>query len=70
MNLVGPKLRKIRSQRGLSQNKLAILLNLQGWDVSRDIIARIESQVRCVTDIELTKLVKVLKIKVQDLLGL
>jgi len=34
-NMVGPKIRKLRSARGLSQSKLAMRLQLDGLDVSR-----------------------------------
>ena len=55
-NIVGPLLRELRGKRGLSQAQLATKLNLLGWDVSRDIIARIEGQVRWVADFEVVKL--------------
>jgi len=38
-----------------------------GWDVGRDIIARIESQVRLVTDSEILFLAKALGASVIDL---
>ena len=55
-NLVGPAVRKHRYQQKLSQSDLAAKCQLLGWNVSRDIIAAIEGQVRCVTDIELVGL--------------
>lgn len=55
-NIIGPRLRKLRSQKGLSQQELAALLQRGGWDVSRGIIARIEGQVRWVADFELVVL--------------
>jgi transcriptional regulator with XRE-family HTH domain len=45
-NIVGPVVRELREKRALTQSALATKLNLTGWDVSRDIIARIEGQVR------------------------
>jgi hypothetical protein len=38
-----------------------------GWDVGRDIIARIESQIRLVTDSEILFLAKALDASVVDL---
>ncbi len=48
--------RKLRYQQKLSQSELAAKCQLLGWSVSRDIIAAIEGQVRCVTDIEIVGL--------------
>ena len=61
-NIIGPQLRKLRSQRGLSQQKLAELLQRKGWDVSRGMIARIEGQVRWIADFELLFLSEVLAV--------
>jgi transcriptional regulator with XRE-family HTH domain len=55
-NLVGPMVRKLRYQQKLSQAELAAKCQLLGWNVSRDIIAAIEGQVRCVTDVEIVGL--------------
>jgi len=52
-NIVGPQIRRIRNQKGLSQPALAAKCQRIGWDISRDIVARIELQTRCVTDEEL-----------------
>jgi transcriptional regulator with XRE-family HTH domain len=51
-NMVGPQLRRIRNERGLSQPKLAELLQRKGWDISRDTLAKIEDQRRWVSDFE------------------
>jgi transcriptional regulator with XRE-family HTH domain len=59
-NLVGPQIRQLRSKSGLSQPALAAACQRLGWDVGRDIIARIESQVRHVTDAELLYLANAL----------
>jgi transcriptional regulator with XRE-family HTH domain len=55
-NIVGSVIREIRERKGLTQAQLVIKLNLAGWDLSRGTLAKIESQVRCVTDYELLKL--------------
>ena len=36
-----------------TQTQLATKLNLAGWDLSRDTLAKIEAQIRCVSDFEL-----------------
>lgn len=58
----------LRNKLGLSQAQFAAKCQLSGWDVSRDIVARIELQVRCVTDIELMTLAGVLRVPVDALL--
>ena len=55
-NIVGPLIRELREKNGLTQAERVAKLNLAGWDVSRDIIARIEGQIRWVADFELVKL--------------
>ena len=66
-NILGPQLMRIRNERGWSQADLARECQLKGWDVSRDIIARIELQVRWVGDFELLEIARVLKVPVVDL---
>ncbi len=67
-NAVGPRLMSLRARLGLSQAQFAAKCQLAGWDVSRDIVARIELQIRCVTDIELMTLAGVLRLPVEALL--
>ncbi len=67
-NIVGPVVRELREKIGLSQAALAAKLNLAGWDVGRDIIARIEGQVRWVADFEILKLAGSLGIDGPELL--
>jgi len=68
-NAVGPNLMRIRDRMGLSQAQLAAKFQVAGWDLSRDIIARIELQTRCVTDVELIELARILKVPTDALLG-
>lgn len=67
-NAVGPQLMGFRNRLGLSQTELAAKLQVGGWDVSRDIIARIEGQTRCVTDMELIDLSRILRVPLDSLL--
>ncbi len=66
-NIVGSQVMKIRNAQGLSQSDLAIACQLQGWDVSRGVIARIEGAVRWVSDSDLIELARVLKVPVKKL---
>ena len=65
-NILGPGIRRIREERGWSQDDLARRLQLAGWDVDRTLIARIELRTRCITDMELLLLAKILGVKLDD----
>jgi transcriptional regulator with XRE-family HTH domain len=69
LNHCGPWVKKLRTGKGWSQAKYASKCQLQGWDISKDIIVRIELQIRVVTDWELLTLAKVLGVEPNDLLG-
>lgn len=61
LNLVGPQVRELRARRDWTQEKFAQRLQLQGWDVSRTSLGKLEAQLRRVPDCELLFLAKVLK---------
>lgn len=67
LNLVGPQVRRFRKAQDLSQEALSAKLQVAGWDVSRESLAKLESQFRRVPDCELLFLAKVLRITVMDL---
>ncbi|WP_295762011.1 helix-turn-helix domain-containing protein [uncultured Oscillibacter sp.] len=60
-------LRKSKRPR-LSQRALADLLQLNGLDVDKNAVQRIESGQRFVTDIELSALAQALEVDVEELL--
>ena len=66
-NIVGPQVMQLRNQRGWSQEKLATVCQLRGWDISRGVVARIEGGVRWIADFELLDLAAALNVVVQDL---
>lgn len=70
-NLCGAKVSEYRLKlpEKTSQRKLADLLQIEGIDIDKNAIQRIESGQRFVTDIELKALVKVLGVTYEDLLG-
>lgn len=47
---------------------LAARLNLAGWDISRETLAKIEAQIRWVADFELVQLADALKADAGDIL--
>lgn len=67
LNLVGPRVRLLRLSKEWSQVVLASKLQLAGWDVSRESIAKLESQFRRVPDCELLFLAKVFGVELPDL---
>ena len=66
-NMIGPQLRRLRSQRSLSQPDLAEILQRSGWDISRDTLAKIEDQRRWVSDFEVAFLAETLKVPILEL---
>jgi transcriptional regulator with XRE-family HTH domain len=67
-NIVGPQIRKLRYHQGLTQEMFAARCSIQGWDLSRATLSKIEAQLRCVTDAELIILANTLKVDVNALL--
>lgn len=68
-NLIADKLRQLRESHGFSQRKLAMEFQLMGLDIDRNVITRIETKQRYVTDIELCAIMKVFQISSEELLG-
>jgi Helix-turn-helix. len=52
-NLISKKLKVLRAQHGYSQRNLASRLQLIGLDMDKNVITRIETNKRYVTDIEI-----------------
>ena len=67
LNLVGPQVKKWRTRRGWSQDKLATKLQLRGWSISRNSLAKLELQLRRVPDAELYFIAKVLGVELAQL---
>lgn len=68
-NLISQKLIELRKEKNWSQRKLAEELQLIGMDMDKNVITRIETNKRYVTDVELKALKKVFAINYDDLLG-
>jgi transcriptional regulator with XRE-family HTH domain len=66
-NLVGHNVRRLRLERGLSQQALSAQLELLAIYICRGSISRIEDRTRTVTDIELYGLSSVLGVPISDL---
>ena len=68
-NASGENVRRIREGKKLSQEQLAAWLQLEGLYINQKAIIRIETGDRVVADYELLYLAKVLRVRVEDLLG-
>ena len=67
-NIVGPHVRRLRVAQSLSQAELAVRCQRSGWDISRETLAKIESQIRWVADFEVVNLAKILRVDEPSLL--
>lgn len=67
MNIIGPQVRRIRETQLLTQDELTARCNLLGYNISRSTLAKIESQVRRVTDSEVALLAQALKVEIPAL---
>ncbi len=69
-NICGKNVYIFRKQMNISQRMLADLLQLDGLDIDKNAVQRIECGKRFVTDIELLHLANVLKCSVLELLNI
>ena len=67
MNIIGKNVRLIREKRGWTQEQLAAKCNLIDWEISRGTLAKIESNVRGVTDIEVSYFALALDVDIEKL---
>lgn len=67
-NLISANLIKFRKERNYSQRLLAYQLQLNGYDIDKNVITRIETNKRYVTDIELKALCEVLEVSYAELI--
>lgn len=68
-NIIGPNIKKKRTDLHLSQEILATKMQLKNIEISQKVISRIEKQERFVTDYELLAFSEVLKVDIYELLG-
>ena len=69
-NICGRNVAEFRKQLGISQRALADLLQINGLDVDKNAIQRIECGKRFVTDIELIAISEVLNKTIYELLDI
>ena len=66
-NMVGSQVRRLRIERGLSQQMLSTKLETLAISICRGSISRIEDKQRTVTDIELYGLAEILGVSIESL---
>ena len=69
-NICGKRLKNIRKAHELSQEQVAVRLQLEGLNISQKAISRIETGKRVITDYELKYLATALNVSIYDLLGI
>lgn len=68
-NLCGERIREARLKNRWSQSELCKILQLEGIAIERDVISRMETGDRIITDIEAVTMAEVLEVSVMWLLG-
>lgn len=58
-NLISQRLVQLRREHNMSQRALAYRLQLNGYDIDKNVITRIETNKRYVTDVELKALTEI-----------
>ncbi|MBM6804548.1 helix-turn-helix transcriptional regulator [Mediterraneibacter glycyrrhizinilyticus] len=66
--MISANLIELRKRRNYSQRLLAYKLQLKGYDMDKNVITRIETNKRYVTDIELKALCEVLEVTYDELI--
>lgn len=67
-NLISQRLIELRREKGLSQRDLAEKLQLAGYDMDKNVITRIETNKRYVTDLELKALSEIFDVSYEYLI--
>ena len=70
INSCGERIKELRQTLGISQNDLAVKLQLVGLGITQETISRIETGDRVVPDYELKYFAEALGVSVSFLLGL
>ena len=66
-NVIGPMIAKLRCQRNWSQQLLAAKMQVKGFDITRDVIANIESRRSVATDEHIIGFLRVFGVRLRDL---
>lgn len=67
-NLISQRLIALRKEHGLSQRELAYKLQLEGYDIDKNVITRIETNKCYVTDLEIKAFAQVFHVTYEFLI--
>ena len=67
-NLISQRLIELRRTHNMSQRDLAYKLQLAGYDMDKNVITRIETNKRYVTDVELKALTEIFHVSYEYLI--
>lgn len=67
-NVSGSQIKRLREQAGISQEQLAVKVQLEGLNLNQKAISRIETGIRVVPDFELIYFSKVFHVPICSLL--
>ncbi len=66
-NAVGAQIRKMRSAREMTQEQFVARCHLAGCGITRGTLAKVEAQIRGISDVELFVISKVLGVRIEEL---
>lgn len=66
-NLIGHRIKELRKAKGWTQVNLAAQFQLRGWDMSHQTVAKIETGVKPVRDIEIVQLSLLFDVPITEL---
>ena len=67
MNIIGKNIKRIREDKSWTQEILVARCQVEQWEITRSTLAKIESNVRRVTDIEVKRFSQTLEVSVNEL---
>lgn len=67
MNIIGKNIKRIREDKQWTQEILVAKCQVEQWEITRSTLAKIESNVRRVTDIEVKRFAQILEVSVNEL---
>lgn len=66
-NIIGPNIKSVRNKKNITQEDLTARLNVQGIDIDRPMVTKIENQTREVYDYEIKGIAKALGVSIDEL---
>jgi transcriptional regulator with XRE-family HTH domain len=66
-NVIGNRIREIRTNASITQEDLTARLNVLGIDIDRPMVSKIENCLREIVDYEIIAFAEALKVPIEDL---